>query len=591
MFAGLFVRLQPQHKRWLGYMLAGSLLNAFAEIGCLGVIAAFVTFVSSPQDVLSSPYFKWLSSHVGMETSGSQPVALICVAVVLATMIKNISTGLLRYYSVKSGGLIGAFFSGQTIFALLAMPYQWVTRKSVADLSVLLSWAKLASGAMEGAIAVASDIILLLVLFVVTISFSPFVVLGVLAGLGLLSYLLFRGIKGFIDAASSETVFRNRKLARLAHKLLYGFRDIRIQGKGAAFAEDYFLEASAIPLFRARMRALQQFPSWVLEVVGVSVLAMAVYVMSVFAGFSSTSVMGGLTIFALAVWRGLPAVMRILNQMAVLRGALPSLIKVVEFLDKYEKSVVGGVAGKPEDVPVSFSKGVALDEVEFSYHGGASVLKDITFEIHAGETLGIVGKSGAGKSTLADLLMGLVVPTSGSIFVDGVALTDENRVSWSRHMGYVPQAPYVFPGTLAENIAFISTRENIDRARVMSSCEDAFVTDFLDNLPEGLDTQVGDHGVRLSGGQMQRVSIARALYGRPDLLMFDEATSALDGKSEEYIKRMIANYRNKLTMVIVAHRLTTVRDCDRVVWLEDGFVRMIGKPDEVLPRYETELAS
>ena len=218
------------------------------------------------------------------------------------------------------------------------------------------------------------------------------------------------------------------------------------------------------------------------------------------------------------------------------------------------------------------------------------MLEAVSFCVAKGETVGIVGESGAGKSTLMDLLMGLLTPTSGALCLDGQPLDDSGRRGLAEIIGYVPQFPYIYDATLAENVAFGVLRAEIDMARVEAACRQAAVHEFLVQLPEGYQTVLGERGVRLSGGQQQRVCIARALYRKPEVLIFDEATSSLDTKSEKQIQQTIMRLKGSVTMILVAHRLSTVEGCDRLVWIEDGRVRQIGSPDEVLPGYRAVLA-
>ena len=251
------------------------------------------------------------------------------------------------------------------------------------------------------------------------------------------------------------------------------------------------------------------------------------------------------------------------------------------------KVVMGESLWGQDVVPLCLEKGLDFRNVNFSYEGASSnVLSNLSFSVKKGESIGVVGKSGAGKSTLVDLLIGFLKPVCGSVCVDGMPLDDELTVRWMRQVGYVPQAPFVFDGTLAENVAFCSEAEAIDRERVFECCEQAYVTEFLSDLSAGIDSIVGDKGQRLSGGQQQRLCIARALYAHPEVLIFDEATSALDSKSEKFIQDTIHSLQGKLTMFIVAHRLSTVAECNKIIWLEDGVIRMIGAPSEVLPIYE-----
>ncbi|MBU1247254.1 MAG: ABC transporter ATP-binding protein/permease, partial [Proteobacteria bacterium] len=205
--------------------------------------------------------------------------------------------------------------------------------------------------------------------------------------------------------------------------------------------------------------------------------------------------------------------------------------------------------------------------------------------IYKGQSVGIIGVSGAGKSTLMDLIIGLLPPTSGTLLLDGRELDEPSRTAWMRHVGYVSQQPYVLDATLAQNIAFGIPEDDIDPVRLRECCELSAVNEFLEVLAEGLETWLGENGSRLSGGQQQRVCIARALYPNPDLLIFDEATSSLDNKNEAFIRETIQGLKGKQTMIIVAHRLSTVELCDTVIWLENGKLHQIGAPSKIIPNY------
>lgn len=229
--------------------------------------------------------------------------------------------------------------------------------------------------------------------------------------------------------------------------------------------------------------------------------------------------------------------------------------------------------------------GMALDRISFRYPTAErDSLHDVSLSIPKGSMVGIIGASGAGKSTLVAILTGLLSPDSGQILLDGQPSDTTRHLSLGTLLGYVPQSAYLLDGTLAENIAFKDWGQPIDYQRVRECCALAAI-DFFDALPNGLDTAIGERGMRLSGGQIQRVIIARALYHHPQILLFDEATSALDSGTEATIQKTILSLRQQMTVVIVAHRLSTVESCDVLYWLDGGTLRASGPPSEILPLY------
>ena len=290
---------------------------------------------------------------------------------------------------------------------------------------------------------------------------------------------------------------------------------------------------------------------------------------------------------AVAAWRIIPAFSLILSSLTRLRKSLPYVALELDYLDELERDENSPLEPrKNQKQGIPFERDLSVRGLSFRYDDRTQpVLQDLNFSIRKGETFGVIGTSGAGKSTLADLLIGLLTPTKGGIYIDGTPLQGDNLSPWLNRVGYVPQSPYIYDGSLAGNIAFGIPEEEIDRERVQHCCHMAAM-EFLDELPLGLDTPIGERGIRLSGGQQQRVAIARALYRKPDLLIFDEATSSLDSKNEKAIQKTIYGLKGTRTLIIIAHRLSTVEDCDRILWLHQGSIAQINKPQHVLPAYK-----
>jgi ABC-type multidrug transport system fused ATPase/permease subunit len=293
---------------------------------------------------------------------------------------------------------------------------------------------------------------------------------------------------------------------------------------------------------------------------------------------------------AAVAWRGLPVVNRLVDAVATLRGGLPYLRKIVQLvgLERSLSAELLPLADTPLE-PLPFARDIVLDHVTFRYpEASSTAVRDVSLRIEAGSMVGLVGLSGAGKSTLVNLLTGLIPPESGEVLVDGLPVTNSNFSAWMRKIGYVAQAPYIIDASLAENVALSRWGDPIDRERVLQCCRMAAL-DFLEDLEKGIDTILGDRGTRLSGGQAQRVAIARALYSEPELIIFDEATSSLDMKNEKAIHETILSLREHVTMVIIAHRLTTVEGCDSLIWLEKGRIHKLGGIGDILPEYEATL--
>ncbi|MDR0826882.1 MAG: ATP-binding cassette domain-containing protein, partial [Desulfovibrio sp.] len=289
----------------------------------------------------------------------------------------------------------------------------------------------------------------------------------------------------------------------------------------------------------------------------------------------------------LVSWRVLPLLSRSLSCLVTIRSMRYAAISCLERVED--------VLCVPVDAPVepdpdfTLQKDIAFQDVSFRYPTAADdCLHDLCFSIERGACVGIIGQSGAGKSSIAAILSGLVQPASGDFLVDGRALTPAELAAYSLQVGYVPQTSYIMPGTLAENVAFSQWGKPWDEERVRLACRLAAL-DIVDSHPLGVGLPIGDQGAGLSGGQAQRLSIARALYAEPQLLLLDEATSSLDSAIEAAIMNTIYALPKTLTTVIIAHRLSTVERCDKLLWIDGGKIMAGGAPEVILPRYREYL--
>jgi ABC-type multidrug transport system fused ATPase/permease subunit len=287
----------------------------------------------------------------------------------------------------------------------------------------------------------------------------------------------------------------------------------------------------------------------------------------------------------LTAWRILPIVTRSLSFSVIIRGAKPAAMLCLELLENFTKQETEPPVDPDPDF--EFKKTLTLKDVSFHYpESDQDTVKDINLSITKGQNIGLVGPSGAGKTTLALLLSGLVQPTEGRFEVDGRELNQAARSAYLLKLGYVPQNPLLLDGTLADNVAFSQWGQDYDRNKVLDSCKLAAL-DFVVKDPKNLDLNLGgSSGRALSGGEAQRVAIARALFADPQVIIFDEATSALDQANEGLIRNTIKRIKNQITTIIIAHRLTTVEDCDLIFWVDSGRIKMSGPPSEIIPLYE-----
>ena len=390
------------------------------------------------------------------------------------------------------------------------------------------------------------------------------------------STILFRIVtKDRIERWGAARKFHLRKVYQHLQQGLGGAKEIKVLGREQLFLSDHEHHLRLNMDVDRRFNMVQLLPRLWLETLTMVGLATLVLIM-VGTGSSISSILPTLGLFAATAFRVMPSINRILASIQTIGYSRAFATEVFHDLQ---------LIGDPEDRPGlkgEFGNSIELIEVSFGYKGAPKqALTEVSFRVARGEAVGIIGTSGAGKSTLVDVLLGLLSPTSGRVCVDGKDIADHRRW-WQDQVGYVPQTIYLTDDTLLNNIAFGLPEQQVDREAVVRAVTAAQLDDFVQSLPDGLDTVVGERGVRLSGGQRQRIGIARALYHDPSVLVLDEATSALDSETESGVMEAVQGLLGKKTVIIVAHRTTTVAYCNRILRFEDGCLVAQGTPAELL---------
>ena len=580
--------LVPRTARWrFAGLLALALLTAGLELALAGGIALMAAAFSSPENALSVGPLRWIREHGGAGFIIDDPrllslALLIGITVLLA--LKNSLDLILRLQQTRFSEAVGAATRMHVLRFYQRAPYLWLLRTGVVDLGFGLQAAANLANALNVMLQALAAILMLLALFgglIGVSSLSSLLLLGLFACCGALAVRLTRDLQNRCAQTVYDAEYQTNAISYLA---LQGLKELRLYCRENALYSAYADKLSGVVQARSVQQGISRLPVAALELLGfstlVGTLAFLIYVQD--AGMAHIS--GVMGFMAAAAWRGLPMANRLVEALATFRNLQPYLRKAIELLALERKLHPRLLLLDDARQPLSFHKDIVLDAVSFQYPDSDAGLHHVSLRIRKGAMFGVIGLSGAGKSTLVNLLTGLIPPDAGQLFVDGVPVTRENLRGWLGHIGYVGQSPYIFDATLAENVALSRWGESIDRDRVLECCRMAAL-DFVDQLEDGIDSRIGERGVRLSGGQAQRVAIARALYNKPELIIFDEATSSLDMKNEKAIHETILSLRKSVTMVIIAHRMTTVENCDSIVWLDNGRVRMLATVAEVLPKY------
>ena len=581
--------------------IRAAILSVFGQMVILAVLEALALIslsfmamsVGSPQGVLESPtgrmfvrFAPWLQPYL----TDMRSVALISsTTVVLLTLLRNIMTALVGATSGRLGENINLYTGEKILYYYLYSPYLWhLSGDSTATLHSLAGRGHLGSMVLC-LMNIYTYTVISVALFFLLIEATPGVILGALAVVWLLSWSLYRALKNSLDRAGSTVGKYSAEETRTTLNAVNGIREVLIYRQQPVFFKKFADACRAGVNSRTFLSIAPPIPSWVLEVAAFSTIPITLWLMVRLYDAPMPQIAAVLLMIMLAAWRILPLFNRALGTIMAARGARPLALNCLERLEYIDKNPLP--LPPVPDAHFHFERDITLENISFRYANAAcDALHTLSLHIPKGRQVGIVGTSGAGKSTFAGILSGLLQASSGTLRVDGTALSPEGLAAYTMTVGYVPQSPYIMAGTIAENVAFSQWGKPWDAEKVAAACKMAAL-DIVEKHEKGILMPLGDRGAGLSGGQAQRVSIARALYADPALLILDEATSALDLGTEAAIMETINALKGRLTTIIIAHRLSTVAGCDTVIWLENGRLVETGPPDVVLPRYEQWMKS
>lgn len=479
----------------------------------------------------------------------------------------------------------GVRLSQRLFRAYLETPYSIHIRRNSAELikTALDSTNEIVGGVLQPIIVLVSELLILIALLTIMLIKAPVATTAAFIVLGIVGVTIVRGLRPTLDTLGRTNRQMYGQAVRSLQEMLLGIREIKLLGKGGFFSNVFADKRSSLARTTYLRNTLIDLPRAVME-------TSLILLILIFLGFSfvgdaddrgeALTVVG---FIAYGAMRALPPINRIVAAFNSLEFGGAALEEVTADLDLVpeDRTPVRGA-----ELPLlPFRHGIELRNASFAYAEGRPIIKRVNLQIAKGQTIGIIGPTGGGKSTLLDLMLGLLEPSTGSVTVDGIDI--RQRLSWwHRQLGMVPQRMFLIDDTLRRNVALGEPDEDIDQEMVESAVRIAQLSDFVTELDDGLDTEVGEQGVRLSGGQRQRIAIARALYRNPEVLIFDEATSALDVETEGALLQSLSKERPDQTLIMVAHRHGSLRSADRVLVVDKGMVVQAGSYAEVLATLE-----
>lgn len=578
LFCRLWRHLSRRRRAQTGFILLLMAFSTLSEVLSLGAVIPFLGVLVSPEKVFQQPAIAGAARFAGY----SQPSELVLPLTLTFVCIAIFAGGLrlvVLWASTRLSFAAGVDLSQDIYRRTLYQPYSaHVARNSSEVVSAIVNKVGVTLHFLFQCLTLVSaaflTVAVVIALFVIDVTVASITVVTSVVCYGLITRLARRRLD-----LNSETIAReSTALLKTLQEGLGGIRDVLLEGSQPLYCEMYRQADVATRKAQAANLFIAGGPRYVMETLGMVLIASLAYV----ASNQPTSIAGAIPVLgalAIGAQRLLPALQQSYAAWSGIAGSRASLIDVLSMLEQE----IPADALLPSPPALELCERIEFDHVRFRYDVSLPfVVDDFSLVIPRGARVALVGSTGSGKSTLTDLLMGLIDPVEGAIRVDGLAVDRNSKRAWQRAIAHVPQAIFLADRSLAENIAFGLPAEEIDMERVTEAARRAQLADFIERQPEGYKTIVGERGVRLSGGQRQRIGIARAFYKRARVLIFDEATSALDNATEQAVMEAVQQLGRDLTVIIVAHRLSTVRGCDMIVQLEGGRAVAQGRYDALV---------
>ena len=574
----LWFHLSYSRRRQFILLFGLMLVSAFAEVVSLGSLLPFLGILIAPDRLISHPFVADMALAWGVNTV-DQLILPLTVAFALAALIAGAIRIFFLWVSTRLAFASGADLSIEVYRRTLYQPYHvHVGRNSSTVLSGIDKVNGVVSSVLLPLTSLVSSTVLLVAIMLALLAIDPMVASVAAIGFGASYALITWMSRRRLHRNSKCIAYEQTQVVKALQEGLGGIRDVLLDSTQQVYCDIYRKADHPMRKAQGNNTFIGGSPRFAMEALGMVLIAALAYALSRQAGGIAT-VLPVLGTLALGAQRLLPALQQIYGSWASIAGSQALLADAIALLDQ----PLPAELLQPVPAPIPFNHAIRFDNVRFRYNSdGPWVLDGLNLIIPKGARIGFVGSTGSGKSTTLDLLMGLLMPTQGELLVDDQLISGHRLRAWQRSIAHVPQSIYLADTTLAENIAFGVPPESIDLGRVQQAARQAQIAEFIESRPQGYQAYVGERGIRLSGGQRQRIGIARALYKQASVLVFDEATSALDNATEQLVMHAIEGLNRDLTILIIAHRLTTVRRCDIIVELKHGRVGTYGTFEQLL---------
>jgi ABC-type multidrug transport system fused ATPase/permease subunit len=573
-----------ENKLQLIKLLVTMLGMGFLQTAGILSILPFIAVLSSPQLIFTNNKLHALYVFFNFNNQNSFLFFLgLCVLFVL--IFGNAYFAVATRHIIRFRNMHIHSLSLKLLSNYLQQPYIFFLNQNSAVLAnnIITEVNRCVAGILTPLLDIVTRSIITLCILALLVSVDPLLAIIVLLVCGGSYAVVYKLTRRSLAVSGKKSTESQSLRVKKVHEAFGGIKDIKLTGRESQFIKDYEVPSNDFVRSQTTMQTIAELPKFALEIIVFGgILLIMLYLIGLKQNISS--VLPLLALYAFTGYRLMPSLERIFAGLATLRFSQSVLDLVYDDLQQCNSSNKYNPAADPGNTVFEFNESLALKNISFAYPGSdTTIIKNVNIEIKPNTTIGFVGATGSGKTTLIDIILGLLPIQTGKISVDNNFIDNKNIRKWMNNIGYVPQHIYLADDTIAKNIAFGIPKEEIIYDAVIKAAQLANIDKFIiNNLPDGYDTYIGERGIRLSGGQQQRIGIARALYNDPEVLVLDEATSALDGSTENAIMGAIHNLAHKKTIIMIAHRITTVKDCDTIYVMESGVISESGTYNELM---------
>jgi len=580
LLSGIINHIGERRKYQYIMLLILTIVGAVAEIVSLSAVVPFIAILVNPSEIFSYDIVSANAELLGIY----QPEEML-LPLTIIFLVAAITAGAMRvillWVSIKIGNSTGADLSTKVFKVSLNQPYSThIDRNGSEIISGITQKVNAATGVLISFVIIITASILFLSILATLLFIDPKVAIIVMLVFGSLYFLIAWFSRKRLRNNSKKQACEQSNGIRIIQEALGSIRDVIIGNLQNVFSSEYDKSVRSLQRSRGENSFINQAPRFVMESLGIVMIAVISYILSANSDGSS-SVLPTMGALALGAQRLLPLLQQIYGNWSVIKGNQIQLLDVVSLLD----SAID-ISDIDESNQIPFYNNMSMKGVSFKHKGDDRlILKNINLSIEKGKSIGIVGSTGSGKSTLLDLLMCLIQPYDGGLKIDNQDLRQEHSKAWQKNIAHVPQDIFLIDATIMENIAFGIPKVEIDIDRVKASAFCAQISSYIEDEPLGYDTIVGEGGIKLSGGQKQRIGIARALYRNFEVLFLDEATSALDSQTERDVIKSLESLHKDLTLIMIAHRISSLQFCDAIIVLDKGSIVFEGSYEQYVEKY------